>query len=325
MKRRGNISYMLFLAVTAAVGGLLFGYDTAVISGTVELVTVRFGLDSLQQGWYVGCALAGSIAGVLCSGVLSDRLGRRRTMLVSAVLFTVSAAGCALCTDFTQLVVYRIVGGLGIGVVSVVSPLYISEVSAARRRGMLVSFYQLAVTMGFLAAYTVNYLLLRMGQTAGFETAWMRRIFVDEVWRGMLGAETLPALVFFVIIFFIPESPRWLVLRGHTDRALRVLGRINGDRTEAAAELGGHRNGRRWRSGPAVAAPAVQRHPDGGARRCGDRHSRTVHGRQCRALLRAVDFRAGRMVGQRLAVRPDTGRSGQYAYDGAGAGRSLTA
>lgn len=140
MKRRGNISYMLFLAVTAAVGGLLFGYDTAVIFGTVELVTARFGLDSLQQGWYVGCALAGSIAGVLCAGVLSDRLGRRRTMLVSAVLFTVSAAGCALCADFTQLVVYRIVGGLGIGVVSVVSPLYISEVSAARRRGMLVSF-----------------------------------------------------------------------------------------------------------------------------------------------------------------------------------------
>lgn len=237
MKRRGNISYMLFLAVTAAVGGLLFGYDTAVISGTVELVTARFGLDSLQQGWYVGCVLAGSIAGVLCAGVLSDRLGRRRTMLVSAVLFTVSAAGCALCADFTQLVVCRIVGGLGIGVVSVVSPLYISEVSAARRRGMLVSFYQLAVTMGFLAAYTVNYLLLRMGQTAGFETAWMQRIFVDEVWRGMLGAETLPALVFFVIIFFIPESPRWLALRGHTDRALRVLGRINGDRTEAAAEL----------------------------------------------------------------------------------------
>ena len=112
MKRRGNISYMLFLAVTAAVGGLLFGYDTAVIFGTVELVTARFGLDSLQQGWYVGCALAGSIAGVLCAGVLSDRLGRRRTMLVSAVLFTVSAAGCALCADFTQLVVYRIVGGL---------------------------------------------------------------------------------------------------------------------------------------------------------------------------------------------------------------------
>ena len=122
MKRRGNISYMLFLAVTAAVGGLLFGYDTAVISGTVELVTARFGLDSLQQGWYVGCALAGSVAGVLCAGVLSDRLGRRRTMLVSAVLFTVSAVGCALCADFTQLVVYRIVGGLGIGVVSIAPP-----------------------------------------------------------------------------------------------------------------------------------------------------------------------------------------------------------
>lgn len=280
MKQRADISYMLFLAVTAAVGGLLFGYDTAVISGTVELVTARFGLDSLQQGWYVGCALAGLIAGVLCAGVLSDRLGRRRTMLVSAVLFTVSAVGCALCVDFTQLVVYRIVGGLGIGVVSIVSPLYISEVSAARRRGMLVSFYQLAVTMGFLAAYTVNYLLLRMGQTAGFETAWVQRIFVDEVWRGMLGAETLPAL------------------RGTC----------------------GHRNGRRRRADPAVAAPSVERHPDGGACRHGDRHSRTVHGRQCRTLLRAVDFRAGRMVGQRLAVRPDTGRSGQYADDGAGTG-----
>ena len=128
MKQRADISYMLFLAVTAAVGGLLFGYDTAVISGTVELVTARFGLDSLQQGWYVGCALAGSVAGVLCAGVLSDRLGRRRTMLVSAVLFTVSAVGCALCADFTQLVVYRIVGGLGIGVVSIVSPHYIYEV-----------------------------------------------------------------------------------------------------------------------------------------------------------------------------------------------------
>lgn len=253
MKQRNNISYMLFLAATAAVGGLLFGYDTAVISGTVELVAARFGLDSLQQGWYVGCALAGSIAGVLCSGVLSDRLGRRRTMLVSAVLFTVSAAGCALCAGFTQLVGYRIVGGVGIGVVSVVSPLYISEVSAARRRGMLVSFYQLAVTMGFLAAYTVNYLLLRVGQTAGFETAWMQRIFVDDVWRGMLGAETLPALLFLVIIFSIPESPRWLVLRGRTDSALRILGRINGDRAEASAELaaieaavGGER-GPQWR------------------------------------------------------------------------------
>ena len=222
MKRRGNISYMLFLAVTAAVGGLLFGYDTAVIFGTVELVTARFGLDSLQQGWYVGCALAGSIAGVLCAGVLSDRLGRRRTMLVSAVLFTVSAAGCALCADFTQLVVYRIVGGLGIGVVSIVSPLYISEVSAARRRGMLVSFYQLAVTMGFLAAYTVNYLLLRMGQTAGFETAWVQRIFVDEVWRGMLGAETLPAPQWRLLL---SKGIRTAVLVG---TAIAILGQFMG-------------------------------------------------------------------------------------------------
>lgn len=215
-------------------------------------------------------------------------------MLVSAVLFTVSAVGCALCVDFTQLVVYRIVGGLGIGVVSIVSPLYISEVSAARRRGMLVSFYQLAVTMGFLAAYTVNYLLLRMGQTAGFETAWVQRIFVDEVWRGMLGAETLPALLFFVIIFFIPESPRWLAA-SRTDGPRSACARPHQRATGgAAAGTCGHRNGRRRRADPAVAAPSVERHPDGGACRHGDRHSRTVHGRQCRTLLRPSIFeRAG--------------------------------
>lgn len=253
MVQRNDISYLLFLAVAAAVGGILFGYDTAVISGTVEMVTTRFGLDSMQQGWYVGCALVGSIAGVLCAGVLSDRFGRKRTMLLSAVLFTVSAVGCALCAGFTDLVIYRIVGGVGIGVVSVVSPLYISEVSVARRRGMLVSFYQLAVTVGFLAAYIVNYLLLKMGQTAQFESATMQKLFVDQMWRGMLGAETLPALAFLVVIFFIPESPRWLVLRGCGERALRVLGRINGDEHRARAEYAqirdsvGSEGGSEWR------------------------------------------------------------------------------
>ena len=111
---------VVFLAVVAAVGGILFGYDTAVISGTTEIVKTQFGLSTGLEGWYVGCALIGSIIGVLCAGMLSDFLGRKKTMLISAVLFSISAIGCALCADFTQLVIFRIIGGFGIGIVSIV-------------------------------------------------------------------------------------------------------------------------------------------------------------------------------------------------------------
>ena len=123
MKSTINIGYLVFLSVVAALGGFLFGYDTAVISGTIAQVTELFKLDALQQGWYVGCALIGSIVGVLFAGVLSDKFGRKLTMVISAVLFSTSAIGCALCADFNQLVVYRIIGGIGIGVVSIISPL----------------------------------------------------------------------------------------------------------------------------------------------------------------------------------------------------------
>ncbi len=227
MKSTINVGYLLFLSVVAALGGFLFGYDTAVISGTIAQVTQLFGLDTWQQGWYVGCALIGSIIGVLFAGVLSDRLGRKRTMVISAILFSVSGIGCAFSANFDQLVAYRIIGGVGIGVVSIISPLYISEVSVAQYRGRLVSLYQLAVTVGFLGAYLVNYqLLLWSGSGADFGSGWLERIFVSEVWRGMLGMETLPALLFFFIIFFIPESPRWLVLKGREARAENILQKI---------------------------------------------------------------------------------------------------
>lgn len=165
MKTDVNFGYLIFLSVVAALGGFLFGYDTAVISGTIAQVTNLFHLDALQQGWYVGCALVGSIVGVLFAGILSDKLGRKLTMIISAVLFSTSALGCAICADFTQLVIYRIVGGIGIGIVSIVSPLYISEVSVAEYRGRLVSLYQLAVTVGFLGAYLVNYQLLAWAES----------------------------------------------------------------------------------------------------------------------------------------------------------------
>lgn len=235
MKSTINIGYLVFLSVVAALGGFLFGYDTAVISGTIAQVTEQFGLDALQQGWYVGCALIGSIVGVLFAGVLSDKFGRKLTMVISAVLFSTSAIGCALCADFNQLVVYRIIGGIGIGVVSIISPLYISEVSVAQYRGRLVSLYQLAVTVGFLGAYLVNYQLLTYAEGhTNPGTGWFNLIFVTEVWRGMLGMETLPAVLFFIIIFFIPESPRWLILKGQEVKATNILERIYVSAKEAA-------------------------------------------------------------------------------------------
>lgn len=238
MKSIINIGYLVFLSVVAALGGFLFGYDTAVISGTIAQVTEQFGLDALQQGWYVGCALIGSIVGVLFAGVLSDKFGRKLTMVISAVLFSTSAIGCALCADFNQLVVYRIIGGIGIGVVSIISPLYISEVSVAQYRGRLVSLYQLAVTVGFLGAYLVNYQLLAYAEGhTNPGTGWFDLIFVTEVWRGMLGMETLPAVLFFIIIFFIPESPRWLILKGQEVKATNILERIYVSAKEAAFQV----------------------------------------------------------------------------------------
>ena len=238
MKSTINLGYLVFLSVVAALGGFLFGYDTAVISGTIAQVTEQFGLDALQQGWYVGCALIGSIIGVLFAGILSDKFGRKSTMILSAILFSTSAIGCAVSADFNQLVIYRIIGGVGIGVVSIISPLYISEVAVAQYRGRLVSLYQLAVTIGFLGAYLVNYQLLGYSMSnPDASTGWWNLVFVSEVWRGMLGMETLPAIMFFIIIFFIPESPRWLILKGKEEKATNILERIYTSSKEALFQL----------------------------------------------------------------------------------------
>jgi len=237
MKTNINLGYLTFLSVVAALGGFLFGYDTAVISGTIAQVTQLFHLDTLQQGWYVGCALIGSIAGVLFAGILSDKIGRKRTMILSAVLFSASAIGCAFAGNFQELVIYRIIGGIGIGVVSIISPLYISEVSVAQYRGRLVSLYQLAVTVGFLGAYLVNFQLLKYSTNIPTGMLWFDQIFITEVWRGMLGMETIPALLFFIIIFFIPESPRWLILRKKEAQATLTLERIYHSATEALSQL----------------------------------------------------------------------------------------
>ena len=229
------------MAVVAAIGGILFGYDTAVISGTTAIVKSQFALTDMMEGWYVGCALIGSICGVLVAGSLSDYLGRKLTMLISAALFSISAIGCAVCGSFDALVAFRIIGGVGIGIVSIVSPIYISEVSPARIRGTLVSLYQLAVTVGFLLAYLANWVIdmnidnsLTFGDPA--LSLW-ERIMNTEAWRGMLGSETLPALLFLFIIFFIPESPKWLIVNGKLDKASLVLSKIYATQEEVKEEI----------------------------------------------------------------------------------------
>ena len=240
-----NMGYVVFLSVVAAIGGILFGYDTAVISGTTDIVAGQFSLDELAKGWYVGCALIGSIIGVLVAGMMSDYLGRKKTMLVSALMFSVSAIGCAVCSDLTQLVVFRMIGGFGIGVVSIVSPAYISEIAVPEKRGMLVSLYQLAITVGFLLAYLVNVLVLRSADTslAGADAAVRAadplgvRMFNSEYWRGMLGYETIPDLLFLIVIFFIPESPRWLIVKGRFNEASGVLARIYSASEEVSSQL----------------------------------------------------------------------------------------
>ena len=232
------MGYVIFMAIVAAIGGILFGYDTAVISGTTEMVKGQFALSDMREGWYVGCALIGSICGVAVAGAMSDKLGRKLTMLISAALFSISAIGCAVCGNFDQLVAYRIIGGVGIGIVSIVSPIYISEVSPAKVRGTLVSLYQLAVTVGFLLAYLANWVIdAGINIELSGELSLWQRMFNTEAWRGMLGSETLPALLFFAIIFFIPESPKWLVVNKRYDSAKAVYGRIYRSEEEIAGEI----------------------------------------------------------------------------------------
>lgn len=232
-----NMGYMIFLSFVAALGGFLFGYDTAVISGTIAMVSQLFCLDVVEQGWYVGCALIGSIVGVTFSGVLGDYFGRKKTMLFASVLFSVSAIGCVICANFAQLVVYRIIGGIGIGIVSIISPLYISEIAVAEYRGRLVSLYQLAVTVGFLGAYLCNFQLMNWAGGQSEAIGWIGKVFVSEVWRGMLGLEAIPAIAFLIIIFFVPESPRWLILKGRDMEAQKVFGKIYGAVDQVMVQL----------------------------------------------------------------------------------------
>ncbi|MEO7215440.1 sugar porter family MFS transporter [Mucilaginibacter sp.] len=219
--------YLYLVCLVAALGGFLFGFDTAVISGTISLVKTDFNLSPVSEGWFVSCALLGCIIGVSISGKLSDKYGRKIVLIISAILFLASALGCMFSGSFTSLIIFRLIGGLGIGVASMVSPLYISEFAPSRLRGMMVSLYQLALTIGIVLAYFSNaYLANHASETHDNDA--MQKIFSGEVWRAMLGLGALPAGIFLLCLFLVPESPRWLLLKGKEQRAAEILAKIDG-------------------------------------------------------------------------------------------------
>lgn len=220
----GSLRYLMLLTVVAALGGLLFGYDTAVISGAVGFLQAHFQLGAGLKGWAASSALIGCIVGAMFGGPLSDRYGRKKILLFCAVLFALSGIASALPRTLTQFVWARFAGGFAIGAVSVLSPLYIAEIAPERIRGRLVSLYQLAIVVGILVVFFVNMLIQRMGDET-WNTAYG--------WRWMMGSLTLPAGLFGVLLLFIPESPRWLMKMGRRAEAEKILVRVGG---QAAAD-----------------------------------------------------------------------------------------
>ena len=224
----GSTAYLVVVCLVATLGGLLFGYDTAVISGAIGFLQTHFSLDAAMKGWAASSALVGCILGVTGAGVLSDRFGRRNVLILCAILFFISAIGTAIPRTFNEFVIYRILGGLGVGAASMCSPMYIAEISPAHIRGRMVSINQLAIVSGMLLVYFVNYFIEGLG-----DEEWN----VSVGWRWMFGSEALPAVALLVLLFFVPESPRWLTKQGRAEEAARILTRIGGNqhaRTELA-------------------------------------------------------------------------------------------
>ena len=219
MKSSKN-KFLLKITAIAALGGFLFGYDTAVISGAIGFMETKFLLTPTLKGWAVSSAILGCIVGALVAGYIADQIGRKKALFITAFLFFISALGCMIAPDFNTLVISRIIGGIGVGAASMLSPLYISETSPAEKRGSLVSLYQFGIVFGIIIVYFCNYVIASSGNEA-----WN----VEFGWRYMLGSEALPAVIFMGALFFVPESPRFLSKKGKNQDALSILNKINSE------------------------------------------------------------------------------------------------
>ena len=213
--------------LVASVGGLLFGYDTAVISGAIGFMRSFYQLSDIMTGWVASCALLGCIAGAMYSGKLSDCAGRKKILMLSAVLFTISSIGTATAPNLWVFVLFRIIGGMGIGIASMLSPMYISEMAPASVRGRLISVFQLGIVTGILVIYFVNAYI-----TGIHNEAWN----ISTGWRWMFGSGVIPSIIFILLLLTVPESPRWLASQKKQSEALAILSQINGN-TAAQKEL----------------------------------------------------------------------------------------
>ena len=223
---RSHRGYLIIASIVSSLGGLLFGYDNIVISGAIHYLGLYFRLDAVGVGWAAGCALIGCMAGAASAGVLADRSGQKKGLAFCAACFALSSAGIWLADSLTQFVIWRMIGGLGIGAASIIAPMYIAEIAPARLRGRLVTLYQLGIVLGILIAVFVNMLIQRLG-----DEAWN----TSTGWRWMFFAGVVPAILFAIMIVPAVESPRWLMKMGRSDDALQVLSKIN-DRETALRE-----------------------------------------------------------------------------------------
>src|SRR6266481_1264363 len=236
LKASYDLGYVWLISVVAAMGGLLFGWDWVVIGGAKPFFQRYFQLTTESQiGWANSCALIGCLIGALVAGALSDKFGRKRLLIVAALIFTVTSLGNALANDFTIFIAWRIFGGVAIGLASSLSPMYIAEIAPAQIRGKLVAINQLTIVIGILLAQYINWFLVRelpVGATDDFiRNSW----FGQQGWRWMFALTAAPALLFFTGMLFVPESPRWLAKNGKADRARGILSKIGGERYAQAA------------------------------------------------------------------------------------------
>lgn len=239
--RKHNLKLLLFICSIASLSGVILGYDASVISGVIEPLTEHLALSPWQSGWAVSNVILGCVVGAWSVGALSDRIGRKPTLILTALLFTLSAVGSALADTLTQFVIYRLIGGLAVGMASAITPLYIAEISPKDWRGRMLGLQQMLMVGGQVTVYVVNYLIAR-----GMTHSWI----VSEGWRWMLASGVVPCLLFLALVPFMPESPRWLALNGKREQALAVLTRLSTPQhatrllAEISASTAGHGDGR---------------------------------------------------------------------------------
>lgn len=222
-----RLKYVYQCTFVAAVGGFLFGYDTAVIAGAIGFIQEKYQLSAAMTGWVASCALVGCMAGAMIAGWLSDRLGRKKVLMIAALAFAVSSLGIMIPLGLSSFITFRFIGGMGIGIASMLSPMYISEIAPADIRGRLISIYQLGIVIGILLIYFVNAVIAGM-----YDEAWN----IDTGWRWMFGSGIIPSAIFMVLLFFVPESPRWLAQQGRWPEAEDVLVKVSGP-AKAVPEL----------------------------------------------------------------------------------------